>query len=256
MGDVAQLDRSSPAVEETLGLLRPGSGSSPSLDSGYIDLLGDRDPIGNSFAQRTMQSRGVVRIYERLWRPAVTRVFFGVRGPRIARERAMALGMLGVAPGDRVLDVGCGPGNYTRHLAAAVGGDLVIGLDPSRPMLASAARRTVGMNVAYVRGDGSELPFEDASFDAVSCFGTLHLIEDPMKALDEMIRVLAPGGRLGLLATCATAGRRRTRRQAPKGIRVFGRDELTDALAARGLVDVQQRVIGRGQFVAARRPEA
>src|SRR5437667_254204 len=55
--------------------------------------------------------------------------------------------------------------------------------------------------VAYVRGDASALPFRDATFDAVCCFAALYLIDDPYAALDEIARVLAPGGRVALLSS-------------------------------------------------------
>jgi ubiquinone/menaquinone biosynthesis C-methylase UbiE len=80
----------------------------------------------------------------------------------------------------------------------------------------------------------------------------LYLISDPMRALDEMVRVLAPGGRLVIVATCAK-GPDRGRRIA--GVHDFGRDELTGAMNERGLLQIEQRVFKRGQFVAARKPE-
>jgi arsenite methyltransferase len=63
-------------------------------------------------------------------------------------------------------------------------------------MLAQAVRHGVPENVAYVRADAAALPFHDGSFDAVACLAALYLIERPLQALDELVRVLAPGGRL------------------------------------------------------------
>jgi len=69
-----------------------------------------------------------------------------------------------------------------------------------------------------------------------------------------MVRVLSLGGRLSLLATCAAEGRQLFGwRPAPSGIRVFGCDELTEALTKRNLTNIRQRVIGRAQFVAGRK---
>ena len=81
-------------------------------------------------------------------------------------------------------------------------------------MLEVAVRDTASGNVAYVRGDARDLPFRDGSFDAVCCFAALYLIEEPMRALAEIVRVLAPGGRVALLSSC-NRGPCRPRRQTP-----------------------------------------
>jgi ubiquinone/menaquinone biosynthesis C-methylase UbiE len=160
--------------------------------------------------------------------------------------------MLELSPEDRVIDVGCGPGNYTRRLAEAAPEGLAVGIDASEAMVAAAAKRSGRENCAYLRADACELPFADGSFDAVCSVGVVHLIEQPMSAVEEMVRVLAPGGRMAIVATCAREGRPRRQRA---GLTVFARGELMDALRARGLVDVRQRVVRRGQFVSARKPE-
>ena len=76
--------------------------------------------------------------------------------------------------------------------------------------------------------------------------------------MDEIVRVLAPGGRVALLSSCnrgpLPAAITNPLVKSLTGVRVFGRDELTRALTARGLIDVQQRVAGVAQFVAARKP--
>ena len=165
--------------------------------------------------------------------------------------------MLSISPGDRVLDVACGPGNFTRDFALAAGDGLVVGLDSSETMLGVAVRDTSASNVAYVRGDARDLPFRDGSFDAVCCFAALYLIEEPMRALAEIVRVLAPGGRLALMSSCnrgpVPASKTNAVAQRLSGVRVFGRDELTGALEGLGAVDVEQRVSGLAQFVCTRR---
>ena len=100
-----------------------------------------------------------------------------------------------VAPGDRVLDACCGTGDLA--LAAAAEGGRVTGLDFSARMLERARRKSA--EIDWVQGDLLALPFEDASFDAVTVgFGVRHA-EDLDAALRELRRVLRPGGRLAVL---------------------------------------------------------
>ncbi len=237
------------AVVQAAGLLR--SSDSINVEGDYLDVLGERDPIGPHRGQQIFRSKALPAVYERVWRPAVSRFFVGLSGPGIAVERRIALEMLGVREGDQVIDVGCGTGNYTRELARAAADGLTIGLDASEAMVAAAAKRGGGENLAYLRGDACALPFEDESFDRACSAGVIHMIDEPMVALGEMVRVLAPGGRLVVLASCA----RRERPRRPRGgMTIFGRDELTGALREHGLRDIEQRVIRRGQFVAAQKP--
>lgn len=229
-------------------------------DEGYLDLVDGPGPRSTGTAQRLMLTSIVPAIYERWWRPALGRVAKGVLGPSMADEHRIARLLLGLVPGDGVLDVACGPGNFTRDFGRVVGpSGLAIGIDASPTMLARAVRDTppaTNPSVGYVRGDAVVLPFRDASFDAVCCFAALHLFADPFKALDHMTRVLTPGGRIALLTSCRT-------RSAPlrtidgllgarSGIRMFDRDEITGALEDRGFEDIRQRVTGLAQVVGAR----
>lgn len=93
-----------------------------------------------------------------------------------------------------VVEVGCGTGAVARDLAARPGVAEVVGVDPSRVLLARA--RELGGEVSYVEGDGRALPLEDASFDVVDFHTTLCHIPEPERALSEAWRVLRPGGRL------------------------------------------------------------
>ncbi|MDP9067989.1 MAG: methyltransferase domain-containing protein [Actinomycetota bacterium] len=92
----------------------------------------------------------------------------------------------------RIVDVGCGPGNLTVQLAEA--GHEVVGADPSTAMLGTARRR--GLNV--VRGVAEALPFVDACADVVTAATAFHWF-DHERAVLEMRRVLRSGGRVALL---------------------------------------------------------
>jgi hypothetical protein len=92
----------------------------------------------------------------------------------------------------------------------------------------------------------------------VCCFAALYFIARPFEAIGEMVRVLAPGGRIALLASVERgplpAGALDAVVRGVSGTRVFGRDELTGALAERGLTEVDRHVAGLAQFVSARAP--
>jgi SAM-dependent methyltransferase len=228
-------------------------------DAPYLDLIeGDLDSTGTT--QDLMRTSFVPQIYERYWRPALGRVMKGVRGPGMDEEIRIARLLLGLSPGDRVLDIACGPGNFSRAFAAAVGDSgMVVGLDASRTMLKRGAadlRRSGLDNMSLIRGDATALPFVDDVFDGVCCFAALHLFADPFAGLDEMARVLAPGGRIALM----TSVQRQLGPRVPlkpvterlSGIRVFGQQEIIDALRERGFEDLHQRLSGLVQFVGGR----
>jgi ubiquinone/menaquinone biosynthesis C-methylase UbiE len=104
---------------------------------------------------------------------------------------------VGVAAGQRILDVACGTGIVARLAAERAGSTgRVVGLDVSREMLAVAAR--VAPNVEWRDGTAAALPFGDGEFDAVLCHQGLQFFPDRAAAMHEMRRVLTAGGRLGV----------------------------------------------------------
>src|SRR3954463_9263586 len=100
-----------------------------------------------------------------------------------------------IARGERVLDVACGTGNAA--LLAAAAGARVHGLDAAPRLIEVARARAAeaGLDAEFVVGDALDLPFDDGVFDAVvSGFGVI-FVPDPARAIAEIVRVLAPGGR-------------------------------------------------------------
>jgi len=248
----------SSAVARATELLRPGQRERVTEADGYLDLL-DAGPPSTGPSQDLMLSRAVPAIYERWWRPALGRVFKGATGPGMDEEVRIARLLLGLSAGHEVLDVACGPGNFTRSFASTVGeGGLAVGVDVSETMLARGARDSAQDgtgNVVLVRAEATNLPFADDSFDAVCCFAALHLFADPFEALDEMARVLAAGGRIALMTSVRrqiTVPPLKPVVERLSGLRVFEREEVVAALQARGFADVHQRVSGLVQFVGAR----
>jgi len=106
--------------------------------------------------------------------------------------------LLDPAPGRRLLDVGCGPGDDARTLAGMVGPEgLVVGIDSSEGMIAEARKRTADDLPLELRvGDAQALDFGDDSFDGCRADRVLQHLADPGAALREMARVTRPGGRV------------------------------------------------------------
>jgi ubiquinone/menaquinone biosynthesis C-methylase UbiE len=128
-------------------------------------------------------------VYDRAFVPAL----FARWGPIVADAA-------GVAPGQRVLDVGCGTGALTLAVAERVApGGAAIGLDPNPAMLTVARRKPA--SVEWVEAPAEALPFPDAAFDAVVSQFALMFFADRPAGLRQMWRVLRPGGRLAV-AVC------------------------------------------------------
>jgi SAM-dependent methyltransferase len=110
-----------------------------------------------------------------------------------------------IRTGDRVLDVGCGTGVFARHAAERAGlTGRVTGLDLNEGMLAVARRLRPG--IEWRQGDAGKMPFADGAFDVAASQMAFMFFPDPVAALREMWRVLAPGGRLAVLV-CGPMGR-------------------------------------------------
>jgi ubiquinone/menaquinone biosynthesis C-methylase UbiE len=178
----------------------PSCGASFPVAGGILDTLQQESRLTITPFQRLMQSRVVVSLYENSWR----RTGYFIASSRPFRdELGTVLGFYRPHRAERALDLACGTGVFTRPLARESAGT-VVGLDLSWPMLRQARRlveREALGNVPLIRGSAFTLPFADCGFGYVNCCGALHLFENPGAALDEVARVLAPGGHLCVQTT-------------------------------------------------------
>jgi len=110
-----------------------------------------------------------------------------------------------VDTGQRVLDVGCGPGALTAELVGRLGPGNVSAVDPSEPFVAAARERHPGVSVQ--RAAAEELPFEDRAFDAALAQLVVHFMADPVAGLREMARVTRTDGVVGACVWDHAGGR-------------------------------------------------
>ncbi len=145
---------------------------------------------------------------------------------------------LELIPAPLVLDVATGTGRLPRALLRQPPFEgRVIGLDLARRMLAEAVDRTAQFadRLTYILQDARNLPFDDDTFDAVTCLEALEFMPDPREVLSELVRVLRPGG---VLLTTNRVGR--DAKLLPK--RAFPRDEFKDLLRQFPLEDIKAQI--------------
>lgn len=167
------------------------------------------------------------------------------RWRRVLHEQLRALAALELAAGDRLLDVGCGSGAAVREAAALV--ERAVGLDLSPGMIEEARRLAENVPGAeFVVGDAESLPFAADEFTAVLCSASLHHYPDPGRAIEEMVRVLAPGGRVAI--SDANPEQlfmrfvdRRFKRNEPGHLGFLQPQEIVRLLAAVGLAETEIR---------------
>ena len=224
------------------------------MADGLADLVPPEPGQAETPNIRIMESGLLARVYERAWRPVLTRLLTGMSHDA---ERAWSLDRLAPAPDATVLDLACGPGNTTRTIAAAVPAGRVLGIDFSTAMLreALAAAPAAGATVGYVRGDAHRLPLQPGSVDAANCAGAFHLFSDPPRVLAGIAAALRPDGRFTLMTSqqprlggAATAALMR-----PSGLRVYARGEMERLLDDAGFDVLDCRPAGFMLLLAARR---
>jgi arsenite methyltransferase len=120
----------------------------------------------------------------------------------IVAQRAETLKQLPLCRGERVLDVGCGPGFLCESMAEVVGmAGSVTGIDISSDLIALCERRKPFKWLSYITGDATQIAEADASFDVVSCTQVAEYVPDVNRVISETLRVLKPGGRAVFVAT-------------------------------------------------------
>lgn len=181
------------------------------------------------------------RVREEFSRQAETLSVAGAFTDADVLERVRAA----VAPtkGMRILDLGCGPGIVAASLAPHAGN--VVALDLTPEMLKKVRQRCEAAGLQNVRlalGAAEDLPFEDASFDAVVTRLTLHHLPDPRRALGEMVRVVGSRGRIVVAdvvssedAEDAALHNALETLRDPSHERMLSSNELRSAVEARGL---------------------
>ncbi len=123
--------------------------------------------------------------------------------PSSRARRGKVRALLALRPGEEVLDIGCGPGFLADEMAVEVGPrGRVEGVDRSEDMLIRARRRCAERPpAAFQKGEATELPFPDSSFDAAAVVQVYEFVADIRRALAELYRVLRPGGRAVVVDT-------------------------------------------------------
>jgi len=161
-----------------------------------------------------------------------------VVGARMARQHApetlWTISLLGIAPADHVLEIGCGAGRAIELIAVRAPEGRVTGLDLSRTMVRAASRRNAQVieagRVAIQQGDVARLPCADQQFDKILSIHTLYFWPDPARPVAKLGRALKPGGLLALTFSPGKVG-------APEdaGVQAVVRDRVIPAMERSGL---------------------
>lgn len=148
---------------------------------------------------------------------------------------AAAVAELGLLPGGRALDAGCGTARALPLLRSAVGpSGTVVGVDLTPEMLAEAAALGRRADDVLLEADSRVLPLRDGTFDAVFAAGLVHHLPDPAGGLRELARVTRPGGRLAVFHPIGRAALAARRGHELRADDVRAQPQIGRALAATG----------------------
>lgn len=227
-----------------------------STDDGIIDFVGgaSRDI---SMSQRVMEFSPVVAVYERFWRPMVTRPFSNLHW-----EMQTATRLLNLAPQQDLLDIACGTGNFTRLFLNSIHNGTVTGIDLSLSMLKNGARM-LGLNqhnnLALMRVDVTQWPFAAHSFDRIHCAGALHLFPEIQAVFYSIARSLKPGGLFVGATYVEGTGLIKSTIQKwvsfRSGFHWFTRDELFELTRNAGFIEWEQHINKQGILFRVKKPD-
>jgi len=156
------------------------------------------------------------------------------------------LALMDLKPADRILDLGCGTGWASRRMARIATQGEVVGLDVADEMLRRGEQTSAGMaNVRYVWGSAEKIPAKDNYFTKVLSVESFYYYADQGKALDELRRVMAPGGSLFILINLYTDNPYSLRWVSELKVPVQAKSEAeyVGMLQQHGFTDVQARRI-------------
>lgn len=179
--------------------------------------------------------------------------------PHVRTRLADLIPHFGLAPGDRVLDIGTGTGILLPYLQARVGpAGHITALDRSLPMVARADRKRRWFRDLSLQADVHQLPFGNGVFDTVVCFAAFPHFQDPVRAMAEMGRVAASGGRVIIahLMSRAELAAHHATHQAVRGHGLPAEAEMMAMVRAAGMrcttiIDEPGRYLARGERISA-----
>lgn len=202
-------------------------------------------PRKRGFLKRLVEFKGVRKWTLPKYRNHVRKLYDGPAGAVLAIGSFLSLHepLIGnllkrkkfdVTRFNRILDVGSGAGQILKHLLKVVSPETqLVAFDLSPQMLKRARLRMKSPRPMYVAGDMMHMPFSDASFDCVTCGWVIEHLPDPVPGLEEVRRVLKPGGSALILATEDTISGAMVSRTWK--CRTYNRKELRDACEQSGL---------------------
>ena len=185
----------------------------PQTKQNNVRRRGSRKPSRSRVLNRIVENDLIRRVSDDEYREKVQNVYAGPKGAVLATcsmlslhvplgERLFRSRKFDLAGARSILDVGSGAGQIAKHLLkyADPGAQLTC-IDLSHTMLRRARNRLHSARPQFLGADIVRLPFDDASFDCITCGYVLEHVPDPRAGLAELSRVLQPGGRMLLLTT-------------------------------------------------------
>lgn len=186
-------------------------------DHGVVDVLGADNPARHADADTSRPFEGLygAAYSSMIERRPLRRAFFGLWGdatPVFDLDAVVRAVADSTASEDVVLDVPCGRGVVAALLARCTRSARIVGLDLARTAVTHAAdasqRLPNGIDARYVRGDALQLPFQDASVGSIVSINGVHVMPDHARFVDELARVLRPGGETWLITPVSGGGMR------------------------------------------------